>query len=654
MTTANIPESPADIPEAKIIVTEQSASLSLSTRLTSLLHNWRLSPDSIMLVSAFFIGGGAGIAMVVFHFLIDLFEQLTFDKLLGHISVWGHWTLAFIPILGGLIVGCMRCFCPEILGNGFSALLSNVRIPKITLWRPIAKMLAAAVSLGTGASLGPEGPSVEIGANIGILLGQTFQVSQERFRLLLGAGAAAGLSAGFNAPIAGVFFALEVVLGTTFTTPAISLLLLSAVFSAVISHLFFHANPAFELPDYQLLSHWEWLFYLGLGLLASLVSLVYTQSIKLLQSCFQGEITGFNWLSKLPRFTYPAIGGLCVGVVAIGAPHVLGVGYGTLQVILQGGNFPVSFLGFLLVAKLILTAISLGSGFVGGVFAPALFLGACLGAIYGNVLSTIIPTDLIQIGAPPAYAMVGMAAVLAGSVRAPLTAILLLFELTHNYSILLPLMAAVGVSVWIVEQVKSKQVVKGLDLQQMGLNLQKANERELLNEISIANSIERSFLSLPGSSSLIEAGDRMIEEKCHTALVLDENEQLMGVISLADIQRQLLKALTEFSTNNETIDFDNKDISQKLQDVCTKEILYVSEDESVTQALERMAIRGLHLLPVVTADSSRQVLGVVEKHRINLAGEIAITQELLHRYCTLTTPDRARSKLTTPQKILFG
>jgi H+/Cl- antiporter ClcA/CBS domain-containing protein len=641
MTTANISEPPADFSESKIIVTEQPANRSLSARLTSLLYHWRLSPDSIMLVSALLIGGGAGIAMVVFHLLIDLFEQLTFDKLLGHISIWGHWTLAFIPVLGGLIVGCMRWFYPEVLGNGFSALLSNVRIPKITPWRPMVKMIAAAVSLGTGASLGPEGPSVEIGANIGILLGQTFQVSQERFRLLLGAGAAAGLSAGFNAPIAGVFFALEVVLGTTFTTPAISLLLLSAVFSAVISHLFLHANPAFELPDYQLLSHWEWIFYLGLGLLASLVSLVYTQSIKFLQAFFQGEISGFSWLSKLPRFTYPAIGGLCVGIIAIKAPHILGVGYGTLQVILQGGNFPVSFLCFLLIAKLILTAISLGSGFVGGVFAPALFLGACLGAIYGNVLSMMIPADLIQIGAPPAYAMVGMAAVLAGSVRAPLTAILLLFELTHNYLIILPLMAAVGVSVWVVEQVNAKQVVKGLDLQQMGLDLQKANEVELLKQISITNLIDRSFLSLPGSISLLDAGDRMTEEKCHTALVVNENEQLIGVISLADIQRQLLSALTEFSTTNEAIDRgNNKDISQKLQDVCTKEILYVSEDESVTQALERMAVRGLHLLPVVTADSSRQVLGVVEKHRINLAGEIAITQELLHRYCTVVTRDR--------------
>lgn len=640
MTTTNLPETSAELPEAKLLVTKLTESTSVSDRLTRLLNRWHLSPDTLMLVSALFIGGGAGIAMVTFHFLINFWEQLTFDRILGPISIWGHWTLALVPVLGGSIVGLMRWLYPEYLGEGFAALLSNVRTTKITPWRPMVKMLAASVSLGTGASLGPEGPSVEIGSNIGILLGQSFQVSQERYRLLLGAGAAAGLAAGFNAPIAGVFFALEVVLGTTFTTPAISLLLLSAVFSAAISHLFLHASPAFELPDYQLLSHWEWIFYLGLGLLASLVSLVYTQSIQFLGACFQGEVVGFKWLSKMPKFTYPALGGLCVGIVALKLPHVLGVGYGTLQVILTGGKFPLSFLCLLLIAKLILTAISLGSGFVGGIFAPALFLGACLGAIYGSLLIAILPPDLIQIGPPAAYAMVGMAAVLAGSVRAPLTAILLLFELTRNYLIILPLMAAVGVSVWIVEQVKSKQVVQGLNLQQMGVNLEKQNELEILKQMPVHSLLDLCYVSLPASISLLEASHRMIQDRCHTALVLDEDEQLLGIVSLADLQRQLTKSMAQKSlVENETSDCTENEFERQLQDICTTEILYASENESVAQALERMAIRGLYLLPVVSLDNPRQVLGVIEKHRINLAAEIAVTQELLHRYLSVAMPE---------------
>ncbi|MGL5879368.1 MAG: chloride channel protein, partial [Xenococcaceae cyanobacterium] len=412
------------------------------------------------------------------------------------------------------------------------------------------------------------------------------------------------------------------------------------VFSAAISHLFLHASPAFELPDYQLLSHWEWIFYLGLGLLASLVSLVYTQSIQFLGACFQGEVVGFKWLSKMPKFTYPALGGLCVGIVALKLPHVLGVGYGTLQVILTGGKFPLSFLCLLLIAKLILTAISLGSGFVGGIFAPALFLGACLGAIYGSLLIAILPPDLIQIGPPAAYAMVGMAAVLAGSVRAPLTAILLLFELTRNYLIILPLMAAVGVSVWIVEQVKSKQVVQGLNLQQMGVNLEKQNELEILKQMPVRSLLDLCYVSLPASISLLEASHRMIQDRCHTALVLDEDEQLLGIVSLADLQRQLTKSMAQKSlVENETSDCTENEFERQLQDICTTEILYASENESVAQALERMAIRGLYLLPVVSLDNPRQVLGVIEKHRINLAAEIAVTQELLHRYLTVAMPE---------------
>ncbi|MDJ0690328.1 MAG: chloride channel protein [Xenococcaceae cyanobacterium MO_188.B32] len=162
-----------------------------------------------------------------------------------------------------------------MLGQDFYSLISNTREQKISPWRPAIKMLAASVSLGTGASLGPESPSVEIGSNIGILLGQLFQVSKDRYRLLLGAGAAAGLAAGFKAPIAGVFFALEVVLGTAFTTPAASLILLSAFLSAAIARAFLGVHPAFELPGYEVLGYWEWLFYSGLGLLASLVSYTF-------------------------------------------------------------------------------------------------------------------------------------------------------------------------------------------------------------------------------------------------------------------------------------------------------------------------------------------------------------------------------------------
>jgi H+/Cl- antiporter ClcA len=628
MTTTQISES---LSQPKVTLDRKPKPISLSDRLTGILNRLQLSPESLMLISALLIGGGSGLAMATFHFLINFFQTLSYEILLNQISVWGSWTLVCIPISGGVVVGFMRWLNPDFLGHGFAALLSSVREPKMYPLRPIEKMLAAAVSLGTGSSLGPEGPSVEISANIGVLLGQAFQVSQERYRLLVGAGAAAGLAAGFNAPIAGVFFALELVLGMTFSTPAVSLILLSAVVSAIVTHVFFGVHPAFELPAYQVLSNWEWIFYLGLGLLASIVSLLYTESIKFFEACFQGKIVCLRWMGKLSPSLYPVIGGACVGLVALYIPDILGIGYNTLETILEGGEFPLYFLCLLLLVKLLATAVSFGSGLVGGIFAPALFLGACLGAIYGNVLANILPPGLLEIGPPAAYAMVGMAAVLAASVRAPLTAILLMFELTRNYLIILPLMAAVGVSVWLVEQIKSRQAVQGLKLPQMGLNLEKQNELEVLEQMTIATLMEPSYLALPSSMSLLEAGYRMIQEKCHTALVLDKTEQLVGIVSLVDLKRRITQPILESTSESPEI----KRIWPKLEDICTKDIIYTYASESVTEVLERMELRGLYLLPVVAPDNPRQVLGVIEKNKISLAGELAMAQEALRPYLKL-------------------
>lgn len=612
------------LPNSKVLPPPQPKFTSLSDRLTTLINRLQPSPEALVLISATLISGGAGLAMVSFHYLIDLCQILAFGKLFGLLSVWGTWTLVCIPTLGGLAVGVMRWHYPHILGQGFLALLSNERVQKISPMRPIIKMLAAAISLGTGASLGPESPSVEIGSNVGIILGQFFQVSKERYRLLLGAGAAAGFAAGFNAPIAGVFFAIEVVLGTAFSTPAVSLILLSAVISAIIARLFLGVHPAFDLPTYQVLNNWEWIFYLGLGLLASLISITYTQAIKLAQACFRGEVMGLTWLQKLPPAMQPVLGGACVGLMALPLPQILGVGYGTLEDILKGEQFSIGFLGLLLGVKIMITAISLSSGLVGGIFAPSLFIGACLGAIYGNSLMTILPPSLSEIAPPPAYAMVGMAAVLAGSVRAPLTAIILLFELTRNYLIILPLMAAVSVTVWVVEQVQSYQSGERLNLQQMGMNLEKQDELEVLQQVPVDTIMQRSYVALPASLSLLHAGWIMIQDKCHTALVFDETDQLVGIITLADIKRIINEIKRQAS---ETLE-----IKPKVRDICTQDVLYAYPDESVRDALKRMGARGLFLLPVVARNNPRNVLGVIERSQIGLVGDLVTTKGVLLDY----------------------
>jgi H+/Cl- antiporter ClcA/CBS domain-containing protein len=621
------------LPEPKILLPPTPKPISFSDRLTSFLNRLQPSPEVLVLISALLIGGSTGLALFLFHHAIAFFQALAFEKLLNSISTWGGWTVALIPMLGGAIVGLMRWKFPEFLGQGLSALLSDTRMQPVSPLRPAIKMLAAVVSLATGASLGPEGPSVEIGSNVGIILGQVFQVSKERYRLLLGAGAAAGLAAGFNAPIAGVFFALEIVLGTSFTTPAASLILLSAVVSAVIARIYMGVRPAFELPTYQVVSNWEWIFYLGLGLLASITSTLFVRGIQYSGDCFSGKIPALARLSKIPKPIQPIIGGACVGLVALQFSQVLGIGYGTIEVILHENTYSLTLLCLLLIFKLVLTGICLGSGLVGGIFAPAMFLGACLGAIYGNVLHLILPTSLIAVAPASDYAMVGMAAVLASSVKAPLTAIILLFELTQNYRIILPLMAAVGVSVWIVERIKARQVLEDLKLQQMGVNLDKEEEQKALQHIPTSLVMEYSYLGLPDSMSVFEAGRLMCQDRCHTALVFDEMQQLLGIVSLADIKRQVVPIASDSTSQETIILLESRAIEQirdrKLRDICTTEILYAHEDESVTELLPRMEARGFYLLPVVERHNPRKVLGVIERHRIGLASDLALTQQAL-------------------------
>jgi H+/Cl- antiporter ClcA len=282
-------------------------------RLRNLLWRFHPSPETLLLVLSVLIGGMTGVGVVTFHYLIHFIRTLTMADLMGVIGNWGPWTLACIPTLGGLIIGLMRWHYRDFGPNMSSLIAASQGLQELSPLKPITKMVAASVSLGTGASLGPEAPSVEIGANFGMLLAQVLQLPLERQRLLLGAGAAAGLAAGFNAPIGGVFFALEVVLGSTFATSSVSVVLLAAVISALIAQIFLGAQPAFALPIYDVRSSLELPLYMGLGLLASGVSLAYTEAIQFAESCFQGQVRGLTWLARIPRYIHPIMGGAIVG-----------------------------------------------------------------------------------------------------------------------------------------------------------------------------------------------------------------------------------------------------------------------------------------------------------------------------------------------------
>jgi H+/Cl- antiporter ClcA/CBS domain-containing protein len=639
---AAVPPSDVLKPDLPVQNVGAPTTLGTTTRVAKILNRFQPSQETVVLLLAVLIGGGTGMGVVTFHYLIELIHSLMLENVMGVLSRWGAWTLACVPMLGGVLVGLMRWRWRDF-GPSISTLLSSTQqIQDLSPLRPVTRMVAASISLGTGASLGPEGPSVEVGASFGVLLSQVLQVSQERQRLLLGAGAAAGLAAGFNAPIAGVFFALEVVLGTTFATSAVSVVLLAAVVAALIAQIGLGAQPAFALPAYEVRSPLELPLYLGLGLFASLISIAYIEAIKLAQRCFKGEIRGLEWFGRLPIAFQPILGGICVGVVALPLPQIMGIGYETVEAMLRDVEFSLKLLVVLLVVKLLMTAISLGSGLVGGLFAPAMFLGASLGAAYGKVLAVLLPFETMNIAAPPAYAMVGMAAVLAASARAPLTSILLLFELTRDYRIVLPLMAAVGLSVWLIERLRPR-VNQDLKAQPIDLAV-KQNHLDLLKQIPVSEAMHHGVLCLSGNLPVVEAGMILTEHHLHSALVVNGDEQLLGIVTLQDINRAILQwqhlsTVPSYSSISETNQVGDtlakaehltfNQIDQKLRDICTREVLSAYADESVAEALSRMAARGLHQLPVVDRENPNQVVGLLEREGIDLACSLAQTRETL-------------------------
>jgi H+/Cl- antiporter ClcA/CBS domain-containing protein len=597
--------------------------------LTNKLNRLDPAPGIVVMLLSVSIGGAGGLGVILFHYLIDLFHSsshtLILEDVKGLLHIQGNWLIALIPIVGGIVVGIMRWYWRDFGPNIHSTIAATQSGKKITPWRGIVKMVAAAISLGTGASLGPEGPSVEIGANVGMFLGQTLHASQERQLLLLGAGAAAGIAAGFNAPIAGVFFALELVLGTTFATSSVSVVVLAAVVASLVAQIGLGAKPAFALPVYEVKSLLELPLYLVLGGFASLVSFAYTQTVDLARSAFQGKVRDLAWLGKLPIWLTPAIGGAIVGIVALKYPQVTGIGYETMEAVLQDVQFSLPLLISILAIKLLMTAVSLGSGLVGGLFAPSMFLGATLGAIYGKSLVVIFPSLAGLIAAPPAYAMVGMAAVLASSTRAPLTAILLMFELTRDYRIVLPVMACVGLSIWAIERIQPK--VRSADkLDKLAVAVPPDANLAILEGLQVRDAIDPNYLRVSGNLNIIVAGLTLTQYNCHSAIVMDDRQELLGIITLHDLNKAIANAEAELQPD--------RLLSTSVGSICTQHLFYAYTDEPITDALDRMRARGLHQLPAIDRSNPTHILGILQQDRIALACSVAATRQALSKYAS--------------------
>ncbi len=547
------------------------------------------------MVVAGLVGFVSGVGAVVFLSLIDLVEWLIREQLfLRALSGLPWWVIMFAPAVGGLLVGpIVRFFAPEAKGHGVPEVMNAVetRQGRIRPRVAAAKAVASALTIGTGGSAGTEGPIVQIGSAFGSTLGQYLRLSPEATRLLVAAGAAGGIAAVFNAPIAGVFFALEVIL-RKFTTRNFSVVVLSSVVATTTAVIFRGDDPVLLIPAYRLEQPAEIVLYVVLGLLCAIAGVVFTRFM------YAGE--GLADRQRVfPRITLPAVGGLLVGALGLWEAGVLGTGDAATDLALVG-EMGVQSMLLLFGLKMVATVFTLASGGSGGVFRPSLMLGALLGGAFGVGVNALFPG---MTGPSGAYATVGMAALFTGAARAPITSVLIIFEMTRDYNLMIPLMTAVVASTVLANFLDPLSIyTRRLYMQGIHLD-EESSATNVMASLRVADAMGPVTVTLTPDASLDEIIRSFSGDRDAVALVLDEDGRVRGVVTNTDVNEALVAGRTE------TV----------AMDLATTEVRTIFSDQSLHDALAAFAGRSFTALPVVDRDQPRVPRGILRRADITNA-----------------------------------
>jgi chloride channel protein, CIC family len=445
-------------------------SLAVPARMRIPAWEWLRASRSGLVVLAVIIGAGAGGGAVVFRWLITTFTRILSGHsdysdvghaLNPHVPALGMFFVLLAPVIAGLVYGpLVDKFAPEARGHGVPEVMYAVatrggRIPpQVT----VVKALASALCIGGGGSVGREGPIVQIGSAWGSTLGRYTKVPENRLRILVACGAAGGIAATFNAPIAGPFFAMELIL-RDFAAESFGAVVLASVTASVIGRAAFGNRPLLHLPAFTLHSGWEYLLFALLGLVIGAVGVLFSHWLYWIEDAC-------DWLWRGPEWLRPAVGGVLLGCLLLELPEMYGVGYPVLARAIDG-RYVLWLLLMLMVGKIMATSLTIGIGGSGGVFAPSLFIGAMGGTAFGVLAQHLFPMITIT---PGMYGLIGMGAAFAGATRAAITAVVILFELTGDYTIILPLMLAI-VMATALSRTLSKETIYTLKLSRRGVDL---------------------------------------------------------------------------------------------------------------------------------------------------------------------------------------
>ncbi len=507
----------------------------LSIRIKRIRESLTHNEVVVLNLLAALIGVISGYIAIGFRGLIHILQNLAFFQSFSTESnspVMHQLGWLVVPIcIAGIWISWLlvRLFAKEAKGHGVPEVMEAVLIRKGRI-RPrvvAVKSLASSICIGLGGSVGREGPIVQIGSAVGSTIGQILNFRPRLTKTLLGCGAVGGLAATFNTPVAAVIFAIEVIL-LEFKTRSFIPLVISGVMATMVSRMHLGIMPAFEVFPYTLAHPIELGFYLGLGILCALGGVLFIHILYGTEDVFE----------KLPisEWQKPIIGGLIIGLIGMAYPHIFGVGYHTMTQALAS-QAPLSLLVVLIFLKIIATSVTIGAGGSGGVFAPSLFIGAMLGGAYGSCVHALFPTITSGYGA---YALVGMAAFFTATSRASFTAIVILFEMTLDYHIILPLMFAVvisdQISLWFSKHTiyTKKLANRGLELSQdMGINT--------LDIKHVGSVMTTDIMTVDPETSLTELQTTLLPSGHHTFPVVDKDQKVLGLVLADDIRSHLKK-----------------------------------------------------------------------------------------------------------------
>jgi CIC family chloride channel protein len=573
----------------------------------AILKILRSNEHATMTVLAVIVGLTGGLGAVGFRYLIDFFQSISYGaggNLLVLVQAIPWYLKVWVPAAGGLVVGPLVYFLArEAKGHGVPEVMEAVALRSGIIRKRIVviKSLASAICIGTGGSVGREGPIVQIGSAIGSSIGQLLRVSADRIRTLVGCGAAAGIAATFNAPIAGSMFALEVVLGD-FGLATFSPIVISSVVATAVSRHFLGDAPAFIVPAYDLISAWELPLYVILGLFCAMVAVTFTTVLYRFEDFFDGI--------KFPEYLKAALGGLILGTMGLLFPHILGVGYGAIDLALMQ-EFSWWLLFLLMVCKILATSITIGSGGSGGIFAPSLFMGAMAGGFFGTAAHAVLPGVTATSGA---YSIVGMGAVVSGTTHGPLSAILILFEMTGDYKIILPLMIACIIS-YLASSQLLKESIYTLKLARRGVNIRAGKEVNVLKSIPVKSVMNPEIETIHESLNLGRLAERISKSKYNSFPVVDDEGNLTGILSFLDYHAAVF-------------DENLKDLVV-AKELATQKVVTISLDDNLYNALEKITSKDFSILPVVSPDDSSKLLGILTRRDIIGAYNKAVIKKSL-------------------------